>query len=383
MVRKISVVMLTRSLESGGAEVQLASLAIGLPCDRFEVTVLCFYEIGSLLGPLREAGIRVIALKKRGRWDILRFFISLLGQLRRLQPDVIHAFLGPPNVLVALAKPFLPGTRIIWGIRASAMDLQHYDMTRRLIFMAERWLSRHADFIVANSIAGRDLVRGNGFPARRLTVVSNGIDTARFRRDETARDTVRNNWGVGPADCLIGLVGRLDPKKDHETFLRAAAALLETNGSVRFVCIGSDGLSGQDKLHALAIKLGVADHLIWAGHRTDLPVVLNALDIHCSASAFGEGFSNAVAESMAVGIPNVVTDVGDSARIVGDLGKVVPPGDPAALARACGELIALGKSGRRTLGDRCAARIEAEFSRPKLIEQMAKIYRDQAERNSS
>lgn len=380
--------MLTRSLESGGAEVQLASLATGLPRDRFEVTVLCFYEIGSLLGPLREAGIQVIALKKRGRWDVLRFFIGLLGQLRRLRPDVIHAFLGPPNVLVTLAKPFLPGTRIIWGIRASAMDLEHYDTARRLIFMAERWLSRHADLIVANSIAGRDHVRANGFPGRLLRVVSNGIDTARFRRDETAcdetaRDAVRDNWGVGPADCLIGLVGRLDPKKDHETFLRAAALLLETNERVRFVCIGSDGLSGQDKLHALAIELDVADHLIWAGHRTDLPVVLNALDIHCSASAFGEGFSNAVAESMAVGIPNVVTDVGDSARIVGDLGKVIPPGDPAALARACGELIALGMNGRRTLGDRCAARIEAEFSRPKLIEQMAEIYQDQAENNPS
>ncbi|MDA1100688.1 MAG: glycosyltransferase [Proteobacteria bacterium] len=375
--------MLTRSLESGGAEVQLASLATGLPRDRFEVTVLCFYEIGSLLDPLRDAGIRVIALKKRGRWDILRFFINLLRQLRRLQPDVIHAFLGPPNVLAALAKPFLPGTRIIWGIRASAMDLEHYDATRRLTLMAERWLSRYADFIVANSVAGRDHVRGHGFPDRLLTVVSNGIDTARFGRDETARVAVRNDWGVAPADCLIGLVGRLDPKKDHETFLRAAALLLKTNGAVRFVCIGSDGLSDQEKLHALAIKLGVADHLIWAGHRTDLPLVLNALDIHCSASAFGEGFSNAVAESMAAGIPNVVTDVGDSARIVGDLGKIAPPGDPAALARACGELIALGESGRRALGDRCAARIEAEFSRPKLIKQMAKIYRDQVESKPS
>ena len=81
---------------------------------------------------------------------------------------------------------------------------------------------------------------------------------------------------------------------------------------------------------------------------------------------------------MAAGIPNVVTDVGDSARIVGELGRVVPPADPAVLAQACRELIALGDIGRKALGSRCAARIEAEFSRPKLIAQMVEIYRTQA-----
>jgi glycosyltransferase involved in cell wall biosynthesis len=259
------------------------------------------------------------------------------------------------------------------------MNMAHYDRARRLTFTAERWLARHADLVVANSNAGRDHVQQHGFPARALTVVSNGIDTQRFRPDGTARRSVRGDWGVGAEDCLIGLVGRLDPKKDHATFLRAAALLASDHPRIRFVCIGGDGLSGLDKLQALAEELGVADRVIWAGHRGDLPAVVNALDIHCSASAFGEGFSNAVAETMAAGIPNVVTDVGDSARIVGDLGKVVAPGDPGALARACGELVALGESGRRALGARCAARILAEFSRPKLIEQMAEIYRVQAE----
>ena len=114
VTRKVSIVMLTRSLEAGGAEVQLVSLAMGLPRDRFAVTVLCFYEIGTLLEPLREAGIRVIALKKRSRWDIFGFFIRLGGELRRLRPDVLQAYLGPPNILAALVKPFLPGTRIVW-----------------------------------------------------------------------------------------------------------------------------------------------------------------------------------------------------------------------------------------------------------------------------
>lgn len=370
---KVSIVLLTRSLESGGAEVQLASLATGLPQDRFQVTVLCFYKIGPLLDPLIEAGVRVISLEKSGRWEIIGFFARLLRELRRLQPDVLHAFLGPPNVLAALVKPFLPRTFIVWGVRASNTDLRQYDFTRRWIFKVECWLSRHVDLIVANSIAGRDHVKAQGFSDKRLTVVANGIDTARFVRDETARRAVRDDWSVGPADCLIGLIGRLDPVKDHETFLRAAALLINKKAPVRFVCIGQDGLSGLDRLSRLADTLGLGDAIIWAGHRSDLPRVVNALDIHCSASR-AEGFSNAIAESMASGVPNVATDVGDSARIVDDLGYIVPPGDPAALARACGQLIALGPKGRREMGDHCARRIETEFSRARMVERMAEIY---------
>jgi glycosyltransferase involved in cell wall biosynthesis len=375
---KVSVVLLTRSLEVGGAEVQLASLATGLPQDRFQVTVLCFYAIGPLLDLLREAGVRVISLEKSGRWEIVRFFVRLLRELRRLQPDVLHAFLGPPNVLAALVKPFLPKTFIVWGVRASNTDLKQYDFTRRWSFKVECWLSRHADLIVANSFAGREHVKAKGFFDKQLTVVANGIDTARFSRDEKARQAVRYDWGVSPADCLIGLIGRLDPVKDHETFLRAAAMLVKEKEPVRFVCIGQDGLSGLDRLGALADTLGLADRIIWAGHRSDLPRVVNALDIHCSTSS-AEGFSNAIAETMAAGVPNVATDVGDSARIVGDLGRIVAPGDPAALARACLQLIALGSKGRRDMGNRCAQHIETEFSRSKMIERMAEIYRERGE----
>jgi glycosyltransferase involved in cell wall biosynthesis len=378
MTEKVSVAIITRSLEVGGAEVQLTSLATGLSRDAFNVTVLCFYAAGPLLAPLKEAGIQVIALEKKGRWDLVHFFVRLVRALRQIKPDVIHGFLGPPNVLATISRLFLPKTSIVWSVRASNMDLGKYDYSWRLSFKAECWLSRFADLIVANSVAGRNYALENGFPEGQLTVVPNGIDTERFKFNPSARRAIRNEWGVSENECLIGLVGRLDPMKDHETFLKAASLLVGSGTAVRFVCIGGDGLSDQYKLSALANELGLAGRLIWAGHQGDLAAVLNTLDIHCSAS-ISEGFSNAIAETMAAGIPNVVTDVGDSALIVGNLGKVVPPGNPAALAHACGELMDLGEPAREALGIRCTARIAEKFSRPAMIERMAALYQEQAE----
>ncbi len=376
MSARISVVFLTRSLEAGGAEVQLVSLATALPRDQFAVTVLCFYEIGPLLDTLREAGIPVVSLQKSGRWDIPRFFARLVKELRVLRPDVVHTFLGPPNILATLSKFFLPSMRVVWGVRASNMDLSQYDFTWRLGFAFERLLSSRADLIVANSSAGRDHVRQNGFADSRLTVVPNGIDTENFDVAPQYRDEIRREWGVADDECLIGIAARLDPMKDHENFLQAAALLAGDTPRVRFVCIGGDGLADRDTLRRLANKLGIGDQVIWAGYRKDMAAVLSALDIHTSASAYGEGFSNAVAESMAAGVPNVVTDVGDSAFIVGTTGDVVPARDPIRLADAWRALLSLDDSQRRPRSAACKARIAGNFSRARMVERMAQLYRD-------
>jgi glycosyltransferase involved in cell wall biosynthesis len=376
MSARTSVVFLTRSLEAGGAEAQLVSLATALPRDQFSVTVLCFYEIGPLLDTLSEAGIPVVSLRKAGRWDILRFFARLVKELRTLRPDIIHAFLGPPNILSALSKFFLPSMRVVWGVRASNMDLSQYDFTWRLGFAFERWLSSRADLIVANSTAGRDHARQNGFADSGLTVVANGIDTKNFDISPKIRNDIRRGWHVADDECLIGVAARLDPMKDHENFLRAAALLAVDTPQARFVCIGGDGLTDRGGLRRLADELSISERVIWAGYRKDIAAVLSALDIHTSASAFGEGFSNTVAESMAVGVPNAVTDVGDSALIVGDTGEVVPPRNPARLADAWRALLNLDDAQRQKLSAACRARIDENYSRATMVERMAALYCD-------
>ncbi len=137
---------------------------------------------------------------------------------------------------------------------------------------------------------------------------------------------------------LIGLVGRLDFRKDHPTFIKAAALLCEDSKNVHFVCVGGGSENYAQELHQLAEKLGIAQKVIWEKARADMPAIYNALDIVVSSS-YTEGFPNVIGEAMACGVPCVVTDVGDSALIVDNPDVVVPPKNPEALKIAIKKLI--------------------------------------------
>jgi glycosyltransferase involved in cell wall biosynthesis len=122
--------------------------------------------------------------------------------------------------------------------------------------------------------------------------------------------------------------------KDHPNFLNAAALLAKKRKETRFVCVGGGPDDYQASLHRLARSLGLEERLLWVGIREDMPAVHNALDVAVSSSSYGEGSSNVIGEAMACGVPCVVTNVGDSAWVVGDTGMVVPPKNPVALMNA-------------------------------------------------
>lgn len=369
------ITFLIRSLDYGGSQSQLVALAKELHKRCRCVVVTVFYPGGPLEKELCEAGVTVRGLNKRGRWDLAGFLLRLVRILYEEKPDVLHGYLGSPNILIALLKPIFPRTRIVWGVRASNMDLDRYDWLARLHYKVERRLSRFADLIIVNSRAGLDHAVANGFPKDKMVVVPNGIDTKRFGPDPEARRRVRAEWGVAESEELVGLVGRLDPMKDHPTFLRAAALLARERGNVRLVCVGDGPADYRRELHMLGEELGLERRLIWAGARGDMSAVYNALDIATSASSYGEGFPNVVGEAMACGVSCVVTDVGDSAWIVGETGVVVPPRNPEALKT--GWKISLGRD-KSEMALKARRRVEENFSVGRLVEQTEKAIWPQA-----
>jgi glycosyltransferase involved in cell wall biosynthesis len=169
-----------------------------------------------------------------------------------------------------------------------------------------------------------------------MQVIPNGIDCDKFRPDPEARARIRSKWNIAPEVPLVGLVGRIDPMKDHRTFLEAVARTSRTDYVA--VCVGGGADRVFEPLRTLARELDIHDRLHFVGAEGDMPGVYAALDILVSAS-IGEGFSNVIAEAMACGVPAVVTDVGDSAEIVGSTGIVVPPRSPDALARGMEDLL--------------------------------------------
>jgi len=336
---KKKVIFLIRDLNYGGAQRQLVTLVKALDQeDCFDVTVLQFYSGGLLLKDLSDRGIPTISLEKQERWDVLGFFGRLFGHLKRIQPNVLHGYLGESNIVSIFVKPFFPSTRIIWGIRGSNTPSGRYGWLGSLLSQLERLLSSFTDLIVVNSHTGKADYLNQGYAPDKMVVISNGIDTERFQPDSEAGAKVRLEWGISENTILIGLVGRLSPMKDHHTFLKAAALLSKEREDVRFVCVGVGEENYAKELYQLTNDLGISEKILWAGGRSDMPAVCNALNIACSSSD-GEGFPNVVGEAMACGVPCVVTDVGDSAWIVGDKGVVVPPKNPEALKTAINELI--------------------------------------------
>jgi glycosyltransferase involved in cell wall biosynthesis len=364
----VKITLFIRSLAYGGSERQLVALAKGLHERRHSVVVAVFYSGGPLEKELRDAGVMVRALGKRGRWDVAGFLLRLVRFMYEEKPDTLYGFFGTPNILTVLLKPFFPRIRMIWGVRGSYLDFTRYDWLAGLHYEAERRLSRFADLIIVNSRAGLDHAEANGFPKNKMVVIPNGIDAKRFRPDSEARRRVRAEWEVTENEKLIGMVGRLHPMKDHPTFLRAAAMLLQERQDVRFVCVGEGPVGYQRELHALGEELGLSQRLIWAGARGDMPAAYNALDI-ATSSSYGEGFPNVVGEAMACGVPSVVTDVGDSAWIVGETGVVVPPKNPVALAT--GWKVSLARD-RSEMALKARLRVEENFSVGQMTEQTEK-----------
>ena len=355
----MKITFLIPSLAAGGAERQLVTLARELAARGEKISVVVFHSGGALEAPLRHAGVEVHALNKRGRLDIVGFLARMAGLLRAIAPDVLHAYLPTANLAALAMRPFLPGTRIVWGIRASVVDFAAYGIASRLVYAVERRCARLPDLIIVNSRKGREQYLAGGFPAAKLAVVENGIDTEYFSpRPEEGR-ALRGRWGVAPGETVVGIAARIDPMKDHETFLRAAGIAALARSDLRFVCVGGGGEGDFARLRALAESLGVRAAL--AGECHDMPAAYSGFDIAVCSSK-GEGFPNMVAEAMACGVPVVATDVGDSARIVGDTGVIVPSRDPQALAQGLLRLLALPVGERKALGARARERILSEFN---------------------
>ena len=327
----MKVLFFIRSLEVGGSQRQLTMLSEGLARRGHDVIAAVFYTGKQIELTPSQSAIRVVALGKSGRWDL----VGPLTRLRRLmlteRPDVIYALLPMQTALAALLRPRRLAARLVFGIRSAGVEANRYDALVALTYRLEALLARRADLIIANADAGRADAISRGLPSDRTVVIANGIDTDVMRPDAEGGRERRRAWGIADDALVIGCVARLDPMKDHASFLGAAARFTAQVPTARFVCVGDGAAAYRAELEELAQSLGLADRVVWAGEIAKVAAAYNAFDITTLPSAFGEGFPNVIGESMACGIPVVATDVGDARAIIGELGEVVPPKRPDLL----------------------------------------------------
>lgn len=341
-------------LDTGGAETVLTNLALAESRAGRAPVLVSLVPGGAQADRLRRAGLAPLDLgMSRGVPDPFGVF-RLAGLIRVERPDVIQGWMYHAD-LCALLALIVSGrrrqTRICWGIRCSNMDTARHGLALKAVIWACARLSGLPDCVVANSRAGADWHTALGYRVQEIHVIENGIDSETIAAGGTARDDIRGELGLATDAFVIGTAARVDPMKDYATLRSAVGEMAGV------VCLAA----GRD-----TDTLPPAPDMIGLGERRDMPRVYAALDVFVSSSAYGEGFSNAIAEAMAAGLPVVATDVGEARRIVGDTGRIVPPGQPEALAQAVMEL-KQDTALRQDLGRRAALRIRRNFSLDRMV----------------
>lgn len=352
----------------------LYKLLLGMNRDAFDARVVSLTDIGPVGEKIRAQGVPVRALGMRRGVPDLSGVWRLARLLKEDKPQVVQTWMYHADLVGGLAAWVAGGISVVWGIHHSNLDPEGNKRTTIWTARACARLShRMPVHIICCSEASREVHEAMGYASRKMVVIPNGFDLAAFRPDLEVRESVRRELGVPHDALIIGLVGRFDPQKDHRNFVSAAARLCAAFPDVYFLLCGNGVTWDNPQLVQWIEKAGIRHRFYLLGRRDDMPRLTAALDIS-SSSSYGEAFPLVIGEAMACGVPCAVTDVGDSALIVGDTGRVVPPRDPEALAAAWRELIEMGTEGRRRLGEAARCRVEKHFSLPSVVARYENLY---------
>lgn len=363
----MKIIHIISGLNDGGAEAVLYRLCCSdLLAKHHVISLMGEGKYGSLL---RQAGIEVSCLNMpRGRVTVGGLW-KLWQLLRQIRPRVVQTWMYHADLIGGVIARLVGVKQVFWGVRHSTLDAEK---SRRSTIWVVRLCAHISSWVPSAIICcaqkALEVHRDLGYATDKLRVIPNGYDLVRFDVDVVTRTRLRvelnveNHW-------LIGMVGRFDPLKDHKNLLDALAVVKHQGVDFCCVLVGRGLDQNNTQLTTWLSGLDLTEKVKLLGQRVDIPDVMNALDIHVLSSS-SEAFPNVVAEAMACGTPVVVTDVGDAAVIVGEIGWVVPPKDPEALADALLRAHAAMQSGVAWQA-RCIAargRVQDHFSLERMIE---------------
>ncbi len=322
-------------LELGGAERIMLNCAVEGRNQGYTSKVAALKSGGEMRSALESQGIAVTELGASAAIPDPFAFRRLLAEIASFRPHLVQGWLYHGNLFALAAARLsrhLTADQLLWGIYNSSLDLKQYPWRMSAVFNANVALSHKPRAIVYNSVKALNDHKSSGFKDRDSVIVNNGVDTALFRPDPTARQAARAKLGLSPDARVAIIVARVDPQKDWATVLR--------------------GLRLVDGLVTLAVgpttaKLEPQPGLMLIGAHMTMQDLYPAADVFILPSAFGEGTSVAMCEAMSCGLPVIVTDVGDNAVYAKDAGFVIPSGDPHALADTLQRLFSSGAERER------------------------------------
>jgi glycosyltransferase involved in cell wall biosynthesis len=363
-------------LNDGGAEAVLYRLIKqDTVCDH---QVICLLDEGKYAVLLQEAGIDVQCLNLKQSIFSLGKLLRLRRMIAQAKPDVVQTWMYHSDLFGGIAARLAGIRAVVWGIHHTTLDPQKSAVGTILV---ARICARLSHFVPARIIScsqrGMEIHKSLGYSKNKLVFLPNGHDTSVFKPDTAMRQKYRKEMSIDDGTLLIGCVARFDPQKDQDNLLHALSIFARSCSSFQALLIGPGVDNNNHILTQLITQLNLDGRVKLLGPISNIPAVMNGIDIHVLPSAFGEAFPNVLCEAMACGTPCVATDVGDSAAIIGDTGESCPPSDPTALSEAmwrCTQRVVREPK----LQENCRNRIAQNFSLGSVRDRYHEIWSEAA-----
>ena len=365
MAKLIKILFVTFSLDVGGLENLVLELARNLDRERFASSICTLQKGGKLQQEFERSGIPVYVIEKREGMDFFLPF-KIYRLLKQKKIDIVHTNNAVPWLYVGISVLFRRRIRLIHT------EHSHLPVEKELLIKAERLLSKLTFSIVADSAnVAKFLSSRVNVPGRKLKTIYNGVNCKRLNININAQSKKRE-IGRGGSEQIVGIVGRLVLVKDHVNLLCAFKKVINEVSRVKLLIIGDGEL--KDYLVKYAHDLKITQKVKFLGNRFDVPDLLKTMDVFV-ISSLSEGFSIALLEAIASGIPVVATNVGGNAEIIehGVSGLLVPPKDPNEISKMIVSLLK-NKEMAKKIGERGQRKVRADFSFEKMKEKYQSVY---------
>ena len=295
---------------------------------------------------------------------------AALMMLRR-RYDVIHVHQLGWHAALAVETGRMLGKPVVVHPQSYRSDEQR-DVTRSPIVRFALASSRHANCIVVSSDEVAKNLVSAGFPADKIELIANGVDSERFKPLANAKLVKPRELSSRPDAKIVLYVGRLDPLKGLDTLLRAWPSVVQAHANVVLVLVGVGPF--ESRLRTMAHDLGIADTIIFAGRQQDAVPYYQAADIFVLPSQT-EGLSVALLEAMSTGLAVITTPVGHHPDVIQHLhnGVLVAVGDDRELATRIVQLLS-NDNLRATLGKAAHETVMRNYSLDQTISKMIDLY---------
>jgi len=373
--QRLRIAFILPSFGKGGMERCVANLVNHLDRDRFETVVVSLTDSTSAANWIEPELRQVIALKKRDGSN-LRIVRELARELRQHRIDVAYSHNWGSLLETVLAARLARTPFHVHAERGTVLgEINLTPGRRRLRALATRWGLSRTDGIVCPSAATAQTLRDVvGVDLQRITVLPNGVSTPQVADRAGARQALRERMGVDERAVIFGSVGRMHPVKGFLDLIQALELASRRGVDARLVIVGG-GDEDPETIRA-AERSEFRDRIYLPGHQEQVGEWMAGMDVYVNSS-HSEGLSQSVLEAMSLGLPLIVTEVGDHGEVVGrDVGAcglVVPPAQPAALADAM-ERLAADADRRRMYGEHSQLRHRTRYSLESMMGSYERLF---------